>query len=68
MIANSEFEQAYAFAERMKQEWKLKLSTFTLEQAPEEICYGGPKVEMTKRALRPYDVWISGVRRTEGIT
>lgn len=68
VMANTEFEETYAFAERMKREWKLRLSTFTFEQAAGEICCGGPKVEMTKQALKPYDAWISGVRRTEGIT
>ena len=68
VMANTEFEETYAFAKQVERDWELSLHTFTFEQVAGEICCGGPKVEMTKQALKPYDAWISGVRKTEGIT
>ncbi len=68
ILADTEFQETYDFVKRIEADWGLQLTTLTFSQAVGEMCCGGPKVEMTKQALKPYDAWISGVRKTEGIT
>ncbi len=69
ILAETEFKETYEFAEKMKKEWNINLTTHLFKQVGKgENCCGKPKVEMTKEALKPYDAWISGVRKTEGIT
>jgi phosphoadenosine phosphosulfate reductase len=70
ILADTEFQETYDFAQRMEKEWGLNLKThiFTQEGDDVALCCGTPKIEMTKQALLPYEAWISGVRRTEGIT
>ncbi|HUO56116.1 MAG TPA: phosphoadenosine phosphosulfate reductase family protein [Candidatus Paceibacterota bacterium] len=69
ILADTEFQETYDFANRIEKEWNLPLTTHVFKQEGEgEMCCGKPKVEMTKVALAPYSAWISGVRRTEGIT
>lgn len=46
----------------------MRYKEYIFEQIAGEKCCGKPKVEKTKEALAKYDAWISGVRRTEGIT
>ncbi len=70
ILAETEFPETFAFAEEFaKNDPELKLTTHIFAQEGEgESCCGTPKIEATKKALEPYDAWISGVRRTEGIT
>ena len=70
ILADTEFQETYDFAKRIEKEWHLNLKTHIFKQESEDIalCCGTPKIEMTKKALAPYEAWISGVRRTEGIT
>lgn len=67
IMATTEFKQTFDFSARIVDEWNLNYVEYIFKQ--DEIkCCGAPKVEKTKEALRNYDAWISGVRKTEGIT
>ena len=68
ILANTEFPETYAFAKEMVEKYHLNYSPYIFEQVKGEKCCGKPKVEKTKEALKEYDAWISGVRKTEGIT
>ena len=70
ILAETEFPETFAFGEQMqKDDPTLNLTTVIFKQeGTGEACCGTPKIEATKKALSPYDAWISGVRRTEGIT
>ncbi|HUZ92708.1 MAG TPA: phosphoadenosine phosphosulfate reductase family protein, partial [Candidatus Paceibacterota bacterium] len=68
ILANTEFSETYEFVRKMVAQYRLNYSSYIFDQAAGEKCCGSPKVEATKRALASYDAWISGVRRTEGIT
>lgn len=67
VMANTEFPETYAFAKEIVKKYNLNYTEYIFEQDKDKCC-GAPKVEMTKKALKDYDAWISGVRRTEGIT
>ncbi len=68
IMADTEFPETYQFAADMAKKYNLKYTEYRFAQEPGGKCCGTPKVEKTKEALRPYGAWISGVRRTEGIT
>ena len=68
ILAESEFPETFAFAADVVARYGLNYAEYIFRQDPEGKCCGRPKVEKTKEALRPYDAWISGVRKTEGIT
>ncbi|MDE1965827.1 MAG: phosphoadenosine phosphosulfate reductase family protein [Patescibacteria group bacterium] len=67
VMADTEFPETYAFAKEVAKRYGLNYTEHIFSQDGEKCC-GTPKVEKTKEALAPYDAWISGVRRTEGIT
>ncbi len=68
ILANTEFPETYAFAEEMVRKYELNYTPHIFEQVQGKKCCGEPKVEKTREALKDYDAWISGVRKTEGIT
>ena len=68
ILANTEFPETYEFAKEMAKKYNLNYKEHIFDQQEGEKCCGKPKVEATKVALKDYDAWISGVRRTEGIT
>lgn len=68
VLADTEFPQTYSFAKKVAKKYNLNYRDYVFQQLPDEKCCGKPKVEKTKEALRDYSAWISGVRRTEGIT
>jgi len=69
ILASTEFPETYAFAKEMAKKYNIKnYKEYVFDQQEGEKCCGKPKVEATKLALKDYDAWISGVRRTEGIT
>lgn len=70
IMANTEFQDTYDFAAKVTKEWNLNCQYYYFEQDGNDVdnCCGKPKVDMTKAALIPFASWISGVRRTEGIT
>jgi phosphoadenosine phosphosulfate reductase len=68
VMADTEFPETYEFAKQMVKRYNLNYTEYIFSQQEGEKCCGKPKVEKTKEALRPFDAWISGVRRTEGIT
>ncbi len=68
ILADTEFPETYAFSKEMVKKYNLNYKEHIFNQQEGEKCCGKPKVEKTKKALRDYDAWISGVRRTEGIT
>jgi phosphoadenosine phosphosulfate reductase len=68
ILANTEFSETYDFAQEVAAQYGLNYAEHVFNQDPGGKCCGRPKVEATKEALRPYDAWISGVRKTEGIT
>jgi phosphoadenosine phosphosulfate reductase len=68
ILAATEFSETYEFAKEMAKKYNLNYKEYVFDQAVGEKCCGKPKVESTKQALKDYDAWISGVRRTEGIT
>ncbi len=68
IMANTEFPETYEFATAVAVRYNLNYTEYLFAQEEGEKCCGRPKVEKTKEALRDYDAWISGVRKTEGIT
>jgi phosphoadenosine phosphosulfate reductase len=70
IMAETEFPETFAFAkECQEKDPTLNLTTVVFKQeGGGDLCCGKPKIQATKDALAPYDAWISGVRRTEGIT
>ena len=68
IMANTEFAETYDFAAHVAAKYGLNYTEYRFTQEKGEKCCGRPKVEKTKEALRSYDAWISGVRKTEGIT
>jgi phosphoadenosine phosphosulfate reductase len=67
VMADTEFDETYTFAREMVKKYNLNYTEHIFTQDGKKCC-GEAKVEKTKEALRKYDAWISGVRRTEGIT
>jgi phosphoadenosine phosphosulfate reductase len=68
IMAETEFPETYQFADMVVAMYALKYASYLFPQEVGGKCCGNPKVEKTREALRNYDAWISGVRRTEGIT
>ena len=70
VLAETEFPETFAFMDEFAaSDPDLNLIKHIFKQEGEgELCCGKPKIGATKKALAPYDAWISGVRRTEGIT
>ena len=68
IMADTEFPVTYDFAADVVAEYGLRYTEYRFSQEKGEKCCGRPKVEKTKEALRDYGAWISGVRKTEGIT
>lgn len=67
VMADTEFQETYDFAKEVAKKYNLNYTEYVFSQDDKKCC-GAPKVEKTKEALRNYDAWISGVRKTEGIT
>lgn len=68
ILAETEFPETFAFVKEMTKKYNLDCKEYVFVQEQGGKCCGKPKVEKTKEALKDYDAWISGVRRTEGIT
>lgn len=68
IMATTEFPETYNFAAGVASQYRLNYTEYVFAQEKGEKCCGRPKVQKTKEALRRYDAWISGVRKTEGIT
>ena|SRR3990167_2547523 len=70
IMANTEFQETYDFANMIAKDWNLDYKEHRFSQESDDIakCCGAPKVQSTKDALKGVSAWISGVRRTEGIT
>jgi len=68
ILADTEFPETYEFIKMVVAVYGLRYAEHIFGQEVGEKCCGRPKVEKTKEALAGYDAWISGVRRTEGIT
>lgn len=68
LLSNTEFPETYEFIKETVILYHLNYTEYSYEQQEGGKCCGTPKVEMAKVALKKYDAWLSGVRRTEGIT
>lgn len=69
IMANTEFQETYDFADKIAKEWGLNYKEYRFDQQGDGAnCCAAPKVQATKDALKDVSAWISGVRRTEGIT
>lgn len=68
ILSDTEFPETYDFVRAVTIKYHLNYTEYLFSQREGEKCCGAPKVEMAKEALKNYDAWISGVRRTEGIT
>lgn len=70
IMANTEFQETYDFANKIAKDWNLNYREYRFDQEDggAEKCCGKPKVEKTKEAVKDVSAWISGVRSTEGIT
>ncbi|MBI5134959.1 phosphoadenosine phosphosulfate reductase family protein [Candidatus Uhrbacteria bacterium] len=71
LLADTEFQETYDFEKRMVAQWNIKnyqRYIFTQESTDVASCCGAPKIEIAKKAVEGLDAWISGVRKTEGIT
>ena len=76
------FAKTYEFRDRLARDWKLNLVNVIPERTVEEqeaalgVLYRGEptrccylrKVEPLQRALAPYDVWFTGLRREQSVT
>jgi phosphoadenosine phosphosulfate reductase len=68
VLADTEFAETYAFAIAVVARYDLTYTEHRFRQDPTGKCGGSPKVEKTRQALAKYDAWITGLRKTEGIT
>jgi phosphoadenosine phosphosulfate reductase len=70
VMSDTEFPETYAFAKEMVKKYKLNYREYIFHNVPGDVlkCCGNQKVEKTKEAVANLDAWISGVRKTEGIT
>ncbi len=68
LLSDTEFPETYAFIRDLVVQYHLNYTEYSYKQRKGEKCCGAPKVEMAKEALKNYKAWISGVRKTEGIT
>lgn len=68
LLSDTEFPETYEFVREVVITYHLNYTEYVYKQQEGEKCCGAPKVEMAKTALKPYDAWFSGVRKTEGIT
>lgn len=68
LLSDTEFPETYEFVREVVVRYHLNYTEYSYKQRKGEKCCGAPKVEMAKIALKPYDAWLSGVRKTEGIT
>lgn len=71
LLADTEFQETYDFEKKIVEEWKInnyRRYIFTQESDDVALCCGKPKVEIAKKAVEHLAAWISGVRKTEGIT
>lgn len=68
IMAETEFPETYQFADMVAAMYGFAYAKYLFPQEEGRQCCGKPKVEKTREALRDFDAWISGVRRTEGIT
>ena len=68
-LSDTEFGETYTFMDKIVRQWDLSFSRSFFKQTGGLVeCCGPPKVEATKIALIPYEAWISGIRRSEGVT
>lgn len=68
LLSNTEFPETYEFIRTVVIAYHLNYTEYSYKQKEGEKCCGAPKVEAAKIALKNYDAWLSGVRKTEGIT
>ncbi len=73
VLADTEFDETYKFIIEVVKDWELDYTEYGFQQEDGfrdnlTLCCGRPKVEKTKEALKRFNAWISGVRKTEGIT
>jgi phosphoadenosine phosphosulfate reductase len=68
VMAYTEFRETFAIAREVVERYDLNYTEHWFRQDPAGKCCGSPKVQKTREALAWYDAWISGLRRTEGIT
>ncbi len=69
VLSNTEFPETYDYVKKMVALYHLNYKEYRYKQVGTGAeCCGAPKVETFKTALANYDAWISGVRKTEGIT
>ena len=73
VLADTEFEETLALRDEVAETYDIEYREYTFEQpaaAYEDIaqCCGEPKVAATKRALKGYDAWLTGLRETESET
>jgi phosphoadenosine phosphosulfate reductase len=68
LLSDTEFPETYEFIRTVVIAYHLNYTEYSYKQKEGEKCCGIPKVETAKIALKNYDAWLSGVRKTEGIT
>ena len=73
VLADTEFDETTDFKNKVVSVWNLNYKEYIFSQesgikANLALCCGKPKVDATKLAVKEVDAWISGVRKTEGIT
>ncbi len=68
LLSDTEFPETYEFIRTTVIDYHLNYTEYLYKQRQGEKCCGPPKVEMAKIALKNFDAWFSGVRKTEGIT
>jgi len=71
VLADTEFPETFQLRDEVIKKWGInyKEYNFVNDQTKKaEDCCRSLKVEKFKEALRPYNMWFSGIRRDEGIT
>lgn len=70
VMASTEFQDTYDFAEKVAKEWNLNYKEHRFDQ-PENAgvdCCAVPKVQKFAEILSDYDAWFSAIRKDEGAT
>jgi len=69
------FKETFDYKKIMEAKYKMNIKTFMRNDGPKWLWKKKPnecceyyKIQPTKEALRNYDAWITGLRRTEGKT
>lgn len=68
IVSDTEFSETYEFIRNVVLQYHLNYTEYSFKQHQGKKCCGDQKVEKAQEAVKGYDAWFSGIRKTEGIT